>query len=118
MGCIPCCIKGMTGQVSKMIERSRDTDQGNDISGSCKKMKNSELKEYLDTFPADAEVSVIIANPKERKQLKPARGRPVGLAWFSPDCKHFSKAKGGKPKDKFIRGLTVVHFRKGESRNE
>lgn len=24
-------------------------------------------------------------------------GRPVGLAWFSPDCKHFSKAKGGKP---------------------
>ena len=22
------------------------------------------------------------------------RGRPVGLAWFSPDCKHFSKAKG------------------------
>ena len=25
------------------------------------------------------------------------RGRPVGLAWFSPDCKHFSKAKGSKP---------------------
>ena len=24
-------------------------------------------------------------------------GRHVGLAWFSPDCKHFSKAKGGKP---------------------
>ena len=33
-----------------------------------KRMKNSELKEYLDTFPADAEVSVIIANPKERKR--------------------------------------------------
>lgn len=32
-------------------------------------------------------------------------GRPVGLAWFSPDCKHFSKAKGGKPCDKNIRGL-------------
>lgn len=28
---------------------------------------------------------------------KVTRGRPVGLAWFSPDCKHFSKAKGGKP---------------------
>lgn len=27
-------------------------------------------------------------------------GHPVALAWFSPDCKHFSKAKGGKPKDK------------------
>jgi DNA (cytosine-5)-methyltransferase 1 len=32
-------------------------------------------------------------------------GRPVDLAWFSPDCKHFSKAKGGKPVDKKIRGL-------------
>jgi len=32
------------------------------------------------------------------------KGRPVGLAWFSPDCKHFSKAKGGKPCDKRIRG--------------
>ncbi len=35
-------------------------------------------------------------------------GRPVGLAWFSPDCKHFSKAKGGKPKSKKIRGLAWV----------
>ena len=33
------------------------------------------------------------------------KGRPVGLAWFSPDCKHFSKAKGGKPVSKKIRGL-------------
>lgn len=32
-------------------------------------------------------------------------GHPVGLAWFSPDCKHFSKAKGGKPVEKAIRGL-------------
>ena len=32
-------------------------------------------------------------------------GRPVGLAWFSPDCKHFSKAKGGKPRSKKVRGL-------------
>lgn len=38
-------------------------------------------------------------------------GHPVGLAWFSPDCKHFSKAKGGKPKDKFIRGLAWVACR-------
>jgi DNA (cytosine-5)-methyltransferase 1 len=35
-------------------------------------------------------------------------GQPVGLAWFSPDCKHFSKAKGGKPKCKKIRGLAWV----------
>ena len=33
------------------------------------------------------------------------RGRPVGLAWFSPDCKHFSKAKGAALVDRNIRGL-------------
>ena len=38
-------------------------------------------------------------------------GRPVGLAWFSPDCKHFSKAKGGKPVQKKIRGLAWVAVR-------
>lgn len=36
------------------------------------------------------------------------RGRPVGLAWFSPDCKHFSKAKGSKPIDRNIRGLAWI----------
>lgn len=40
--------------------------------------------------------------------LAVAAGRPVGGAWFSPDCKHFSKAKGGKPKSKKIRGLAWV----------
>lgn len=35
-------------------------------------------------------------------------GRPVGIAWFSPDCKHFSKAKGGAPVEKKIRGLSWV----------
>lgn len=39
------------------------------------------------------------------------KGHPVALAWFSPDCKHFSKAKGGKPKDKNIRGLAWVALR-------
>lgn len=43
--------------------------------------------------------------------VKACNGHPVGLAWFSPDCKHFSKAKGGKPKDKFIRGLAWVACR-------
>jgi len=33
------------------------------------------------------------------------QGRPVGLAWFSPDCKHFSKAKGSTPKSQKVRGL-------------
>lgn len=39
------------------------------------------------------------------------RGRPVGLAWFSPDCKHFSRAKGGKPISKNIRGLAWIVLR-------
>lgn len=43
--------------------------------------------------------------------VKVCNGHPVGLAWFSPDCKHFSKAKGGKPKDKNIRGLAWVALR-------
>nr|DAH35941.1 MAG TPA: DNA cytosine methyltransferase [Caudoviricetes sp.] len=47
--------------------------------------------------------SVWDINPKEICQ-----GHKVGLAWFSPDCKHFSKAKGGKPVDKNIRGLAWI----------
>lgn len=43
--------------------------------------------------------------------IEACKGRKVGLAWFSPDCKHFSKAKGGKPKDKKIRGLAWVALR-------
>lgn len=42
---------------------------------------------------------------------KATGGRPVGVAWFSPDCKHFSKAKGGKPVSKNIRGLAWVVIR-------
>lgn len=50
--------------------------------------------------------SVWDVNPREV-----CAGRPVGLAWFSPDCKHFSKAKGGKPVEKKIRGLAWVAVR-------
>ena len=39
------------------------------------------------------------------------KGRPVGLAWFSPDCKHFSKAKGAALVDKKIRGLAWIVLR-------
>lgn len=39
------------------------------------------------------------------------RGRPVGLAWFSPDCKHFSKAKGAALVDRKIRGLAWITLR-------
>ena len=36
------------------------------------------------------------------------KGRPLGLLWASPDCTHHSNARGGKPKDKNIRGLPWV----------
>ena len=49
---------------------------------------------------------VFDVNPREI-----CAGRPVDLAWFSPDCKHFSKAKGGKPVEKKIRGLAWVAVR-------
>jgi DNA (cytosine-5)-methyltransferase 1 len=42
---------------------------------------------------------------------KVVKGRKVGLCWLSPDCKHFSKAKGGKPVDKKIRALAWVAVR-------
>jgi DNA (cytosine-5)-methyltransferase 1 len=45
------------------------------------------------------------------KPLEITNGRPVGLAWFSPDCKHFSKAKGSAPREKKIRGLAWVVLR-------
>lgn len=43
--------------------------------------------------------------------LLATRGRPVGLLWASPDCRHHSKAKGGKPRSKRIRGLPWVVVR-------
>jgi DNA (cytosine-5)-methyltransferase 1 len=42
-------------------------------------------------------------------------GRPVGLMWLSPDCKHFSKAKGGKPVSKRVRGLAWIAVRWAEA---
>ena len=43
--------------------------------------------------------------------VKACNGQPVGLAWFSPDCKHFSKAKGSSPVEKKIRGLAWIAMR-------
>lgn len=50
--------------------------------------------------------SVWDTNPREI-----TNGQSVELAWFSPDCKHFSKAKGAKPVSKNIRGLAWVALR-------
>lgn len=52
------------------------------------------------------QASVWDVDPKEV-----CRGRKVGLAWFSPDCKHFSKAKGSALVDRNIRGLAWIVLR-------
>ncbi|EKO3378386.1 DNA cytosine methyltransferase [Vibrio fluvialis] len=62
------------------------------------KMNHPETKHYCE--------SVWDVDPVEA-----CNGKPVGLAWFSPDCKHFSKAKGNRPVDKNIRGLAWVAVR-------
>ncbi|MBY7924727.1 DNA cytosine methyltransferase [Vibrio fluvialis] len=62
------------------------------------KMNHPETKHYCE--------SVWDVDPVEA-----CNGSPVGLAWFSPDCKHFSKAKGNRPVDKNIRGLAWVAVR-------
>jgi DNA (cytosine-5)-methyltransferase 1 len=49
-----------------------------------------------------------ISDVFEVDPLSVTDGRPVGLLWASPDCKHFSKAKGGKPVSKKIRSLAWV----------
>lgn len=46
-----------------------------------------------------------------RKVVRKFDNAPVALCWLSPDCKHFSKAKGGKPVEKNIRGLAWVAVR-------
>ncbi|WP_202412760.1 DNA cytosine methyltransferase [Duganella lactea] len=45
--------------------------------------------------------------------IKVTNNQPVALVWLSPDCKHFSKAKGGTPVNKNIRGLAWVGLRWG-----
>lgn len=43
-----------------------------------------------------------------RDVVKDLGGGPVALAWFSPDCKHFSNAKGGVPVKRNVRDLAWV----------
>lgn len=66
----------------------------------------------------EAAIAVHTANHPETKHycqsiysvdpLDATGGEPVLLAWFSPDCKHHSKAKGGKPREKYIRDMAHV----------
>lgn len=57
-------------------------------------------------FTEHVQASVWDVDPTEL-----CRGRPVGLLWASPDCKHFSKAKGAALVDRHIRGLAWIVLR-------
>jgi len=50
----------------------------------------------------------LVSDVFEVNPLEVTQGRQVGLLWASPDCKHFSKAKGGKPVSKRVRSLAWV----------
>ncbi|WP_449221182.1 DNA cytosine methyltransferase [Tistrella mobilis] len=51
------------------------------------------------------------ADVRELDPIKITRGRPVGLLWASPDCRHFSRAKGSKPTSPRVRSLAWVVLR-------
>lgn len=62
------------------------------IAIAMHKANHPETRHYLE--------SVWDVDPKDA-----VGDKPVGLMWLSPDCTHFSKAKGGKPKSRKIRSL-------------
>ncbi|PQP80381.1 DNA (cytosine-5-)-methyltransferase [Paenibacillus sp. PCH8] len=90
---------GASTGIEEGIGRSVDIAINHDLAAiAMHKANHPETEHYCE--------SVWEVDPR-----KAVRGRPVALAWFSPDCKHFSKAKGGKPVDKDIRGLAWVSVR-------
>ncbi|GFM89392.1 DNA methyltransferase [Pseudomonas cichorii] len=52
-----------------------------------------------------------VADVFEVDPIKATKGQPVGVLWASPDCRHHSKAKGGAPRDRKVRGLAWVVVR-------
>ncbi|MBL4800740.1 MAG: DNA cytosine methyltransferase [Emcibacter sp.] len=87
---------GASTGIEQAIGRPIDIAINHDDQAICMHKANHPATEHLIQ-------SVWSANPRDL-----ANGRPVGLVWFSPDCKHFSKAKGGKPVQKNIRDLAWV----------
>ena len=90
---------GASTGIELALGRSVDVAINHDpVAIAMHKVNHPDTKHYLE--------NVWDVDPREV-----ADGRPVGLVWLSPDCKHFSKAKGGKPVEKGIRGLAWVAVR-------
>lgn len=90
---------GASTGVARAIGRSPDIAINHDAAAIAMHAANHPTTEHY-------QESVWKVDP-----VKACAGRPVGLAWFSPDCTHHSKAKGGKPRKKKIRGLAWVVIR-------
>ncbi|MCQ9423428.1 DNA cytosine methyltransferase [Pseudomonas sp. LJDD11] len=52
-----------------------------------------------------------VADVFEVDPILATKGQPVGVLWASPDCRHHSKAKGGAPRDRKVRGLAWIVVR-------
>lgn len=52
-----------------------------------------------------------ISDVFEVDPLEATGGQPVGILWASPDCRHFSKAKGAAPRSRRVRSLAWVVVR-------
>ncbi|QSL90482.1 DNA cytosine methyltransferase [Pseudomonas atacamensis] len=57
------------------------------------------------------ETAHYVADVYEVDPLLATGGQPVAIIWASPDCRHHSKAKGGAPRDRGVRGLAWVVIR-------
>lgn len=90
---------GASTGIAQALGRSVDIAINHDPAAiAMHKVNHPDTKHYCE--------SVWDVDPREVCQ-----GQPVSLVWLSPDCKHFSKAKGGRPVEKNIRGLAWIAVR-------
>lgn len=106
---------GASTGIELALGRSPDVAINHDAEAVSMHAANhpSTLHLCQNVWKADPQEVVRQASAKRCKDLGiPFRVLPVDLLWFSPDCKHFSKAKGSKPVEKSIRDLAwvVVHW--------
>src|SRR5690348_8150969 len=90
---------GVSSGYKRATGRSPDVAANHDEDAiSMHTANHPETRHYLQDIWA--------VDPKEA-----TGGQPVGLLWLSPDCTHFSVARGGVPVEKHIRGLAWVGIR-------
>lgn len=85
--------------IAKAIGRSVDIAINHDVEALAMHQANHPETRHFCENILDVDPLVVCA------------GRAVGMAWFSPDCTHHSKAKGGKPRKKEIRALAWIVVR-------